>query len=103
MTPVRTARVDKSRELVGLRQMLDDPEAQVRLNAAVRLAYLGCPDGLAQLVEGLSHPELAIAMVQVPEALAVLGETAWQRLVSFGMRRAGPGWLWPGPWSMLGS
>jgi hypothetical protein len=27
------------------------------------------------LVEGLRHPEPAIALVQVPEALALLGET----------------------------
>jgi hypothetical protein len=71
---LRTVAVDEAGKLDALRQMLAAPEAQVRLNAAVRLAYLRCADGLEQLVEGLSHPEPAIALVQVPEALALLGE-----------------------------
>ncbi len=62
------------RELAKFRDWLNDPDAQVRLNAAVRLAYLDCADGLAELVAGLAHSEGAIRLVQVPEALALLGD-----------------------------
>ncbi len=66
--------VSKSSELKRFRAALADGDSQVRLNAAVRLAYLGCADGVSELVAGLSHPEGAIRLVQVPEALALLGE-----------------------------
>lgn len=66
--------------MVALSQILAAPEAQVRLNAAVCLAYLRCGDGLEELIEGLYHPEPAIALVQVPEIMRCL--TAHRRLGS---------------------
>ncbi|MEQ7009765.1 hypothetical protein ABN028_26675 [Actinopolymorpha sp. B17G11] len=64
----------REQEVAEFRDALTDSDSQVRLNAAVRLAYLDCADGLAELVTGLSHPEGAIRLVQVPEALSLLGE-----------------------------
>lgn len=58
---------------------LSSDDEQVRLNAAVRLAYLGCADGLDELEVGLTHPEAAIRLVQVPEALALLGDAGLAR------------------------
>lgn len=64
----------RSPEAAELRTTLTDSDPQVRLNAAVRLAYLGDADGVSELVAGLSHPDAPIGLVQVPEALSLLGE-----------------------------
>ncbi|MFC7622195.1 hypothetical protein [Microlunatus sp. GCM10028923] len=63
----------------SLRRLLASGDSQVRLNAAVRLAYLGFSDGVSELVRGLSHPEAAIRLVQVPEALGLLGDLGISR------------------------
>ncbi|WP_152365720.1 HEAT repeat domain-containing protein [Microlunatus speluncae] len=72
-----------SREV--LRGLLGSDDQQSRLNAAVRLAYLGCADGLSELVQGLAHPEAAIRLVQVPEALALLGDLGLDRVRAIAM------------------
>lgn len=86
------ARRGSERELAKFRDWLADPDDQVRLNAAVRLAYLDCADGVAELVAGLEHPEGAIRLVQVPEALALLGDRGLVHAREL-MRRPGIGRL----------
>ena len=63
-----------------LRSLLQDSDDQVRLNAAVRLAYGDCADGLDVLIDGLSHENRTIRLLQVPDALALLGDAARERL-----------------------
>ena len=63
-----------------LKPLLQDSDDQVRLNAAVRLAYEGCADGLDVLIAGLSHETSNISLSQVPDALALLGDSARKRL-----------------------
>lgn len=75
--------------MAKFRDWLNDPDPQVRLNAAVRLAYLNCADGLTELVAGLEHPEGAIRFVQVPEALALLGDRGLAQAREL-VRRPGP-------------
>ncbi|MGI8916503.1 MAG: HEAT repeat domain-containing protein [Chloroflexota bacterium] len=72
-----------------LRDALRDADPQVRLNAAVRLAYLGSAAGLGDLLAGLDHESSSISFIQVPDTLALLGDAGREplrRLVS----RPGP-------------
>jgi putative sterol carrier protein len=62
------------------RQALRDGDPQVRLNAAVRLAYLRDAQGLDDLVTGLSNESDSVRYIQVPEALALLREAAVPRV-----------------------
>ena len=64
----------------GFLDGLRDRDPQVRLNAAVRLAYLGRAEGLEELLEGLAHESFAIRFTQVPDALARLGGAGAGRL-----------------------
>jgi hypothetical protein len=52
----------------------------VRLNAAVRLAYLGSADGVGELITGLSSGGWAVRFHQVPEALALIGDVGGAEL-----------------------
>jgi hypothetical protein len=67
-------------ELEAFLEGLRDADPQVRLNAAVRLAYLGRAEGLEALLEGLAHESGAIRFHQVPDALALLGDAGDARL-----------------------
>ena len=62
------------------RRALQDDDPQVRLNAAVRLAYLHDGQGLDDLVAGLANESDSVRFIQVPEALALLGEAAVPRV-----------------------
>ena len=64
----------------ALLDALQSADTQVRLNAAVRLAYGGSAAGLDELIAGLGHESFAIRFIQVPEALALLGGTGLVRL-----------------------
>jgi HEAT repeat protein len=57
----------------ALNDTLRSADPQVRLNAAVRLAYDGSVAGLDDLVAGLEHESFSIRFTQVPEAIALLG------------------------------
>lgn len=70
-------------------ERLRDSDSQVRLNAAVRLAYLGRADGLDDLLAGLAHESGAIRFHQVPDALALLGDAGHDRLARL-VRHSGP-------------
>ena len=71
---------DTNLETDEFKRLLQDSDDQVRLNAAVRLAYEGCADGLDVLIGGLSHESRNIRFSQVPDALALLGDRAHERL-----------------------
>ncbi len=75
--------------LEELEALLGAEDQQTRLNAAVRLAYVGNASGLDALLDGLSHGVVAIRFSQVPEALSLLGDAAVGPLEVIA-RRAGP-------------
>ncbi len=70
-------------ELAEQRAWLSDPDAQVRLNAAVRLAYLDCADGLAELIAGLEHPRARSGWCKCRRPLPCWVIVAWLRCASW--------------------
>jgi HEAT repeat protein len=80
---------ERQGEAAAFLERLRDPDIQVRLNAAVRLAYLGRAEGLAELLEGLAHESGSIRFHQVPDALALLGSAGDERLSQL-VRQPGP-------------